>query len=203
MLKTALSLAFVLLAGVAQAQTPPQTPPAQAAPQTQGQSTIPLQPQTPAAAPSPLPGGASSLQETYEDWRVFCSAPNNVKQCTLQEVLSDQKSGQRVLAVELSPTPDGGMTGNLVMPFGLLFSAGVALALDQNPSGQALPFQTCIPAGCLVPLSLDARTIAALRNGSQVKLNTKSIDATAKPLVFNVSLKGFGTALDRALAIVK
>ena len=73
----------------------------------------------------------------------------------------------------------------------------------RRPALIGLYFQTCIPAGCLVPLSLDARTIAALRNGSQIKLNTKSIDATAKPLVFNVSLKGFGTALDRALAIVK
>ena len=54
-----------------------------------------------------------------------------------------------------------------------------------------------------MPLSLDARTVAALRNGSQIKLNTKSIDATAKPLVFTVSLKGFGTSLDRAMAIVK
>ena len=199
MLKTALSLAFVLLAGVAQAQTqaPPQTPLAQT------QAPVQVQSQTPATVPSPLPGGASSIQETYEDWRVFCSAPNNVKQCTLQQVLSDSKTGQRVLAVELSPTADGGTAGNLVMPFGLLFSAGVSFALDQNPSGQALPFQTCIPAGCLVPLSLDAHTIGALRNGAQLKLNAKSVDAKAKPLVFTVSLKGFGAALDRAVAIMK
>lgn len=191
MLKTAvLSLAFVLLAGVAQAQTKPQTQP-------------PAQDAAPAAAPSPLPGGASSIQESYEDWRVLCSVANNAKQCTIQQVQLDTKTGQRVLAVELVPNGDGGASGNLIMPFGLQLDAGVALALDAGASGKPLPFKTCIASGCLVPLTLSANTIAALRVGKQLKLTTRSIDVNAKPLVFPVSLNGFGAALDRAVAILK
>lgn len=197
MLKLTLSLIFAALTGVAQAQTQPQTPvPAQPA-QEAGEK----QPVT--AKPSPLPGGASSIQETYQDWSVLCTAPNQVKQCTVQQVQSESQTNRFVLGVELRPVPDGGVTGRLVMPFGLQLSAGVTLALDQNPAGQPLQFQTCIPSGCLVPLTFQAATVAALKAGTQLKLNTKSLDANAKPLVFNISLKGFGNALERAVAIVK
>ncbi len=178
MLKTCLSLAFALLAGAVQAQ-----------------EAVP--------AKSPLPGGASSIQESYEDWRVLCNVVNNAKQCAIQQVQTDTKSGQRVLAVELTPAPDGGTSGNLVMPFGLQFDAGVALALDAGANGKPLTFKTCIPAGCLVPLTLDAGTITALKAGKELKLTAKSVDANVKPLVFTVSLKGFGPALDRAVAVLK
>lgn len=182
MLKTSLSLAFALLVSAAQAQTPAQEP---------------------APAKSPLPGGASSIQESYEDWRVLCNVVNNAKRCAVQQVQSDTKTGQRVLMIELNPTADGGTTGNLVMPFGLQFDAGVSLALDAGTSGKPLNYKTCIPAGCLVPLALDANTITALKAGKQLKLTAKSVDDSAKPLVFTVSLKGFGPALDRAAAILK
>ncbi len=187
-----LSLALVLLAGAATAQT--QTPV-----QSQGQPTA----QNAAPAPSPLPGGASSIQESYEDWQVLCGVANNAKQCTIQQTQAETKTGQRVLAVSLVPAADGGSSGNLIMPFGLQFDAGVSLALDAGANGKPLPFKTCIPAGCLVPLTLDANTITALKAGKQLKLTAKSIDANVKPLVFTVSLKGFGAALDRAAAIVK
>lgn len=193
MSKTSLSLAlaFVLMAGAAQAQDTPQDTP-QVTPQN-----------TPPAAPSPLPGGASSIQESYDDWVVICGVANNAKQCTIQQVQSNTKTGQRVLAVELAPAADGGAAGNLVMPFGLQFDAGVSLALDAGANGKPLTFKTCIPAGCLVPITLDANTITALKAGKQLKLTAKSIDEAAKPLVFTVSLKGLGSALDRAAAIAK
>lgn len=183
MLKTSLSLAFVLLAGVAQAQV--------------------TQPQDAAPAKSPLPGGASSIQESYEDWRVNCNVVNNAKQCAIQQIQTDAKSGQRVLMVELSPGTDGGTTGSLVMPFGLQFDAGVALALDAGANGKPLSFKTCLPAGCLVSITLDASTVTALKTGKQLKLTAKSVDDNVKPLVFSVSLKGFGPAIDRAATILK
>lgn len=178
MLKTSLSLAFALLVSAAQAQ-----------------DAVP--------AKSPLPGGASSIQESYEDWRVLCNVVNNAKRCAVQQVQSDTKTGQRLLMVELNPTADGGTTGNLVLPFGLQFDAGVSLALDAGISGKPLNYKTCIPAGCLVPLALDANTITALKAGKQLKLTAKSVDDSVKPLVFTVSLKGFGPALDRAATILK
>lgn len=34
--------------------------------------------------PSPLPGGASSLSESYQDWQVTCSSQGNAKRCAMK-----------------------------------------------------------------------------------------------------------------------
>lgn len=54
-----------------------------------------------AATVSGLPGGASSLNETYEDWRIACARQGNRKRCVLSQVQT-QQNGQRVLAIELN-----------------------------------------------------------------------------------------------------
>src|SRR5215207_3100437 len=50
---------------------------------------------------SQLPGGATSLQETYSDWIVRCSASGGLKICALSQQQTDSKSGHRILAVEV------------------------------------------------------------------------------------------------------
>ncbi len=50
-------------------------------------------------APS-LPGGASSLQESYRDWRVTCRIAEATKRCALSQQQARQ-DGQRVLAIKL------------------------------------------------------------------------------------------------------
>ncbi|MDQ0396107.1 invasion associated locus B family protein [Labrys monachus] len=153
------------------------------------------------AAKSSLPGGASSLQESYQDWRVVCGLKGQTKVCAMQQQEVDGKSGKRVLAVELSPTADG-TTGFLMMPFGLALDAGVSLALDGGPSGQPLPFKTCLPSGCVVQLVFNAATVSALKNGKQLKLSAKASDG-GKVTVFAVSLKGFGPAFDRTAELLR
>jgi len=120
----------------------------------------------------------------------------------IQQLQSDAKTGQLVLAAKLAPSK-GAASGEFVMPFGLLFEAGVALSVDAGPAGKPLAFKTCLPAGCIVPATLDASTVAALRSAQQLKLTAKPVVSNAKPLVFSISLKGFGAALDRAAAIQK
>ena len=144
-------------------------------------------------AGSALPGGASSLQETYQDWTLACqSAPQIVCSISQQQT---QQNGQRLLAIELRKGADGGWPGNLVLPFGLLLDAGVTLQIDDGKPREPLRFSTCLPAGCLVPLSLDAKTIAALRAGTTLKIKAKSVDQ--KEAALSVSLKGLAAALDR------
>ena len=46
-----------------------------------GLSTFPVMAQEKAE----LPGGASSLRETYQDWTVQCQVVNNVKQCAISQ----------------------------------------------------------------------------------------------------------------------
>lgn len=127
-------------------------------------------------SPSSLPGGASSEQETYQDWRVAC-VQTKVKHCAMLQQQA-RKGGQRVLSMELAAGTDGqGATGTLVLPFGLALHAGVSLQIDDQPVGDPLAFKTCLPAGCVVPIEFAAGYLGTLRTGTALKVLTKASDS--------------------------
>lgn len=148
-----------------------------------------------AAASAPLPGGASSLNETYKDWRVVCAQQDGAKRCVLNQVQT-QQSGQRVLAIELNALAGSAVAGVLVLPFGLSLDAGVAFQIDEKLTVQPMRFRTCLPSGCLVAVSFDAPTVVALRTGTALKIRATADGGATAP--FSISLQGFATALDRA-----
>lgn len=145
-----------------------------------------------------LPGGASSLNETYKDWRVGCVQQGATKRCALSQVQT-QQNGQRVLAMELNAPAGSTVTGTLVMPFGLALDSGVAFQIDDKPAMTPVRFRTCVPAGCLVNVSFDATTVAALRTGAVLKVKATVDGGAAMPL--SISLQGFAAALDRTAAL--
>lgn len=162
---------------------------------TQAQSTG--QPPGGTAA-SPLPGGASSLNETYKDWRVTCAQQSKLKRCVLSQIQA-QQNGQRVLAIELSAPGNNAVAGTLVLPFGLALDSGVVFQIDEKPAIQPVRFRTCVPAGCLVSVNFDAVTIVGLRAGTALKIKAIADGGAAAP--FSISLQGFATALDRVAAL--
>lgn len=145
-----------------------------------------------------LPGGASSLNETYEDWRVTCVVQNKAKNCAASQVQT-QQNGQRVLAVEVAPTRDDATTVTVVLPFGLSLDAGVTLQIDEQAAMAPLRFRTCLPAGCVVSLTLDAETLQVLRTAKSIRVSTVADGGAETP--FSISLKGFSSALDRLSAL--
>lgn len=145
-----------------------------------------------------LPGGASSLRETYQDWTVSCQIVSNTKLCGLSQE-QQQQNGQRVLAIELQSNAENGASGVAVMPFGLKLNEGVKLQIDEQAEIPAIAFSTCLPAGCILPVSLDAKQIASARAGQALKLKAASVDG--REMTFSVSLKGFSAALDRLLQL--
>ena len=149
------------------------------------------------AAPS-LPGGASSLQETYQDWRLACQNAQPKPLCSVSQEQA-QQNGQRVLAIELVAGGKDTLTGNLILPFGLMLDAGVALQIDDGQTGKPLHFSTCVPGGCIVPLKFDPAYVAALRAGTSLHLQSKSVDG--KDVALAISLKGLPGALDRLRAL--
>lgn len=146
------------------------------------------------AQTSGLPGGASSLNETYKDWRVACVQEGATKRCVLSQVQA-QQNGQRVLAIELNAPNGNIVTGTLVLPFGLALDSGVTFQIDEKPAMPPVRFRTCLPAGCIVNVSFDTATIVALRAGAALKVKATADGGAAAP--FSISLQGFGTALDR------
>jgi invasion protein IalB len=150
------------------------------------------------AAASGLPGGASSLNETYKDWRVACALQEAAKRCVLSQVQA-QQNGQRVLAIELNAPNGNAVSGTLVLPFGLALDSGVIFQVDDKPAMQPVRFRTCLPVGCIVSITFDAPALVALRAGTALKLKTTADGGAVAP--FSISLQGFGTALDRIGAL--
>jgi invasion protein IalB len=151
-------------------------------------------------AASGLPGGASKLRETYDDWAVACAVEKTGKVCTLSQQQVDSKTNQHALAIELQPSTTG-LQGVLVLPFGLALEQGAALQIDDGPAGQRLHFRTCLPGGCLVMLTFDDKLTSALRKGGA--LNIKTVADGGDAASFRVSLKGLPNALARVNTLLK
>jgi invasion protein IalB len=159
----------------------------------QQQHAAPNLAQAARAAAESLPGGASSIQETFGAWNVSCRIAEGRKVCTFSQVRGNQQTGQRSFAVELRPPRDGKTEGVLVLPFGLALAAGVKLALDDKALGQTIPFSTCVPDGCLVPVSFPTVATDAIKNAKALTI-TATPSGNAEPVTFAVSLEGFTAA---------
>ncbi|MBB4000889.1 invasion associated locus B family protein [Aureimonas pseudogalii] len=147
-----------------------------------------------------LPGGASSLTEAHGDWTVACQvAPASAAQparkvCALSQRQVNQQ-GQMVFAAELGPSGEGGATGLLILPFGVAVRDGVIVKIDDVQMGEPLAFSTCLPAGCIVPLDLDADTVAKLTGGKAGIITAPTVEGA--PIELSLSLNGLGGAMAR------
>lgn len=148
-----------------------------------------------------LPGGASQLQETYDDWQVTCSSQGERTLCAMAQSQLDGQSRQRVLAIEINAISGDSASGVLLLPFGLALAQPVALQVDEGAGTGPLTYRTCLPAGCLVPLAFDGGMVGALRAGTALKV--AAIADGGKPANFSVSLKGFSKALDRVASLAR
>lgn len=146
------------------------------------------------AVPS-LPGGASSLQETYQDWQVGCALSDGVKLCSMSQQQHNVQTQQRVLAAGLV-VEGSGLGGALVLPFGLELDSGVSLQVDDAAPLGTKPFSTCLPGGCVVPLSFDAALVETLAASAALKIAAKA-DGSREDVALEVSLKGFSQAWKR------
>ncbi|MFN8681315.1 invasion associated locus B family protein [Paracoccus sp. P2] len=145
-----------------------------------------------------LPGGATSLNETHGDWRVTCTVPEGAVRCVISQTQLSNENRQRVLAVELSATENGqAASGTLVLPFGLNLDQGAVLSIDEGEFLPPLRFSTCLPAGCLVPLTFNADAVTAMRAGTALKVKAAANDS-GQEVNFSISLSGFTSALTRA-----
>ncbi len=156
----------------------------------------------PPAAAAQLPNGASSITETYGDWTVACGIANGAKICNLSQEQGNKQTGQRTFAIELRTPKDGKTDGTILMPFGLKLDSGAILKLDDKDLGQGVRFSTCIPDGCLLPVSFPTVATDAMRKGKTLAVSSLNL-SDGQAVTFNVSLNGFTTALNRAAELAK
>ncbi|WP_332694568.1 invasion associated locus B family protein [Bosea sp. (in: a-proteobacteria)] len=186
-------LALPLLVGPALAQREPARPPAAARPAT-AQATPTVSQPKPATAT--LPNGASAINEVFGDWTVDCRITDGQKLCALTQSQGDSRTNQRVFAIELRAPKDGRAEGTILMPFGVKLENGAVLKLDDKDLGQSLRFSTCVPSGCLLPISFPTAATDAMKAGKTLTAAALNL-SSGEVVSFNIALNGFGPALDR------
>lgn len=145
-----------------------------------------------------LPGGASSLNETYQDWRVVCQRNNTSAQCLIVQQENENKTQQHILTLELQPKGDK-MAGFATLPFGLALAKGVTVQTDGHPATDEQMFTTCVPAGCLVPIALNTTQLTQIQKGTKVEVRAFSVNG--QPVVIPFSNKGLEQAIARITAL--
>ncbi|MCI5076131.1 invasion associated locus B family protein [Oricola sp.] len=151
-----------------------------------------------------LPNGATSLNETYGAWRVVCQSvtkneATNVG-CTLVQVLSRKGSKSPAFVIRLQPGSDGDANGRMIVPLGVSLKDGVTLQIDDSAETAPNPYSTCLRAGCMVPIKWPAKTVNGLKLGGTLKVMATGM--TGQKATFEVSLKGFSAAYDRAATLI-
>lgn len=154
------------------------------------------------ASAAPLPGGASSLTESYDDWSVVCQMQNNAPACAVRQVQAKSQTNQHVLTAEITKAPDGKYRGGLLLPLGLALAPGAQLKIDDAALGATQPFSVCVQQGCLVPLAFETEAVNKLKAGKTLTVTVGVLGQT-EPVVFTISLKGLSSALNRVADLTK
>jgi invasion protein IalB len=154
------------------------------------------------AAAAPLPGGASSLIETYDDWGVVCQMQADAPACVVRQIQTNNQTQQTLLTVEISQADDGSFPGVLLLPLGLDLARGAQLKIDDAALEGTVAYSTCIPQGCLLPFMFKTETVAKLRAGKVLGIAVAAINPP-QPIALAVSLKGLTGALNRAAELTQ
>ncbi len=159
-----------------------------------------------AHAAASLPNGASVLRERYQDWEVICQAPaegaanGGGVQCATQQQALEPHSRRRVMTIHFEP--DGTQVhGVATVPFGLDLARGLTLTNASQPVGDVYSFSTCLPAGCLAPLTFDDQQWASLLKEPKAVFTAMTFSGKPMRLVF--STKGLGQALQRIRSLTQ
>lgn len=142
------------------------------------------------------PEGADALTETYGDWTFQCRMTAAKPNCSLTQRLLDQTTGKTQFAIEIQKQHTGDAKALLIMPFGLRFSDGVTLLIDDQQADQRVNFSTCLPDGCVVPFLLATGSLDRMKGAGQLRIRATE-DATGKPAEYSIRLKGISEALTR------
>nr|WP_316650571.1 invasion associated locus B family protein [uncultured Gellertiella sp.] len=149
------------------------------------------------AAQAPKP---DSLIEIYGAWQISCATRDGKTRCVMVENLSDEKSNQRLLSLELHPVAHGGLDGVAIMPFGLDLASGLGFMRDQKQLLARRPFKACLSQGCVADIALSADEIDSI--GDTCACGLKAVTfKEGKEIAFPLKMQGFEAAVRRLRAL--
>jgi invasion protein IalB len=129
-------------------------------------------------------------------WRVECTGDGKTLEChALQQGVREDKRLAAVLTVRVPPEPKAQPVMMIQLPLGVSVAEPVQIQVDGGLT-EKQPIQTCTPSGCFVGMPLNDKQVAAMRGGNLLKITVQ--DSSKRPITVEVSLLGFGPALDKA-----
>lgn len=135
-----------------------------------------------------------TITERFKSWTVSC-VEAETRTCQMIQELVQEQSGQRLSALIVETREEDAAFLTILAPFGLTFSRGLQLSVDDAEFAKAL-FLTCLPSGCLVPVALDTTLLEKIRAGNKF-VATGVTAANGKPVRIEFSLQGSAAALAR------
>lgn len=149
-----------------------------------------------AAASAISPVQAQTPTEQSENaWVKVCNTdPNTNKEVCLvtQELRTD--NGQFLASVAIREIAGEERKVMLsAVPVGMLIQPGLRVQIDGGKQAQAR-YSICFPNACYAEMVVDAAFVTQLKAGGTLKLTT--LNQQAKPVNFDVTLKGFTSAYD-------
>lgn len=135
------------------------------------------------------------VKATHGDWEVRCATDET--DCFMYQLAMDDENNPvaEFSLVRLADAAGAAAGATVVSPLGTLLPAGVELQVDDGEP-RRYPFTWCSQVGCFARFGVDQASIAAMKSGQIAKAVLVSVAAPDRPLLLEVSLRGFTAAFD-------
>jgi invasion protein IalB len=152
-----------------------------------------------AAAPPAAAPNAMTPMKVYGDWTVRCFNVTSPAPCDMYQLLTDKKSGERVMSVSIAylPTQDRHVL-QIAVPLGVKFSKGLVITMGDTKSTPFF-FRRCASDACYVERVVDAKVMAAFLHASglgRVTIVSENGKSFQLPLSFNGFSEAHGDMAD-------
>ena len=141
-----------------------------------------------------LPPGAVA-QDTVAAWRVECAGDGKTLDCRAIQQMINREDKQVVVVVSARIAADTkAPVLTIQLPLGINLVEPIQIKVD-NGAVERQQIQTCTNVGCIVTIPLKEPLLAALRNGTLLKITIQ--DTNKRTINIDVPLLGFGLAFDK------
>jgi invasion protein IalB len=161
-------------------------------------AALPAAPPVRPAGPVPKPQtiDIGTTVSRHGDWTVNCqrssTAPKD--QCALvQSVTASDRTNVGLTAIFLHSS-EGKLLMRVVVPNGILLSAGLGLKIDEEDIGR-VGLVRCVDAGCIAEINVEAPLLAKLERGKQATFVV--FTTPTEGIGIPISLPGIAAGLER------
>lgn len=135
--------------------------------------------------------------KVFKKWTVSCeqNRPATKYACSIgQDVLGNDRRSI-VAAISVGYSTDKKLPVSLiVLPLGVRVTNGVLIETDNGKFKKTVPFRNCDKVGCYVIMTLEPKFVAAMKNGTNMKVTFGRVGEPPAAVIF--SLSGFTAAFN-------